>query len=288
MKRTHLFSTLAVVAAIAVGTGFIDAVKLRRTFTAGQKETFVSTMTMKLNADTPMGAQESEIVTESKTTIEYLSITDGKASYKSTTKLSKLDATGMAGQMMPSVDTLPALITTGKVDDRNRTTDVKMEGGANNTMMQMMTGGFDPGRLVMFLQLPEEALADGATFDVIVPKGPSLFPEDQKLKATFVGTQKVGDKSMWVVKMSGSLKTQPDMKAMAGAGGNGGGGRMGDVEMKMTGTTDVDSTLWFDPATGGLFKTEGKMKGKSNVEIVNMNMTFNLSLDSSFKIELKN
>lgn len=280
--RTYSTLGLAALATLALAVAF-DGVLLRRKFTAGTKDVYKITTATKTNADTPMGAQEMTIGTAQtlETTVDKLG-DDGSATVTSILKTEKVDMDGPMAQMVPQQQT-PPVKSTSIIDILGRTKETKTDGTVN-PMAAMMTSGPSAMQLGVFFEFPEKALNPGDSWEVVVPKSPAIAKVDQKLTATFTGTRQVDGKSFYVVTVKGTLNVEPDLAEMmknAPADQSGMMSQMGDVKVK--GTLEIAGESLVDPATGNTVSSTTTLKGKSNVDV--MNMTIGVSTDTKVTIK---
>lgn len=282
--KFRTYSTLGLAALATLALAFsLDGVLLRRKFTAGVKDTYKIVTSTKTNAETPMGAQEMTIGSTQtlETTIDKLG-DDGSATVSSLLKTEKIEADGPMAQMMPQQQT-PPVKTVSVIDALGRTKETKTEGSVN-PMAAMMSSGPSAQQLGIFIEFPEKALKPGDTWDVVVAKNPMIAKVDQKLVATYTGTKEVEGKTYYVVTIKGILNVEPDMAEImknAPADQSGMMSQVGDVKVK--GTLDILGESLVDPATGTTVTSTTTLKGKSNVDV--MNMTIGVNTDTKITIK---
>ncbi|MFZ4507335.1 MAG: hypothetical protein ACOYON_06530 [Fimbriimonas sp.] len=288
MTRFNRWIPLAVIAMSALALAAQDTVTLRRQLTDGTTEKYKIESTVKQSVEVPgMGEQNIDITTVMTYALK-IGKTDaatGLASVETVSKLEKMSMEGMPGgggsPDLPE-EAKKEMVVPGKLDVRNR---LKIENANIPTgPAAMLSGGSSATQTVgIFFEFPEGPIKIGDSWDVVIPKGPLMYKEDQKLKATLVGEKDADGVKAWVIKMEGTLKMEPDMEAMMKANAaQAGGGQM--PNMKMTGTMEMSTEGLVDKATGVTIRMLTKYKMSNEMELVDQGMKLDLKGSGTTKV----
>lgn len=216
-----------------------------------------------------MGDQDMDINSVSSYAVKVgkVDAATGVADVEVTTKVEKMDMTGPMAAMADNEDIKKPFTLKGKMDVRNRIT---MEAAKSSDMMAaMMMGSQSSSNNSTFIELPEKAVSVGDSWEVIVPKGPLTGKEDQKLTAKLVGEKDVDGVSVWVVSLTGLIKTDADLSKLADQAGGAAAGQ----KMTIKGTVDLTAEGLVDKGNGRTIKMTSKAKMKQTVELVDMGMS---------------
>ena len=169
----------------------------------------------------------------------------------------------------------------GKIDERNRFTDLKIEGA--NAMMQMMGGSTTNSLGSSFIEFPEKEVKIGDEWDIVMPANKMAGIQESKMKAKLIG-EKDGN---WEVKMAGPMSMKMDIGAMMKEqGGSDPTGGMMDGAV-MTGKIDMDATAIVEKGTGRTKDITMKMKTKMNMDMAGMSIGITGEGATTMKLQKK-
>jgi hypothetical protein len=57
------------------------------------------------------------------------------------------------------------------------------------------------------------------------------------------------------------------------------------MDIKVKGTANISTKNWIDPETGATLKSETRIKGQTDVEIVQISMTMKVGTDTTVKMK---
>ena len=259
-----------------------DAVTLRRTLKEDSTETYSSESKGTQSIDIPGAGNQETTITTKATYVVKVGKTDAT---KGTTELSithTVDSIDAEGAGADQAKVIPKPFTqTGTIDSRARL----VFDYSKLTILQALAG-VDNGQGGLTLELPEAAVKVGDTWDVTVPKGPTTYNEDQKLTAKLTGDKMVGDKSAWVVSLSGKIKMDMDSSKFA-EDPDPGTNPMATLKFHLTGGMDLSGECLVDKTTGIVLRSESKSKGDGKIEIPSMGATLDMTLSGTSTITLK-
>lgn len=228
-----------------------------------------SKATQVINLPNGMGEQEMTILTTSsyKVTTGKVDAEKGVADVTVETSVDKIDADGPMGEMMAQNKPKPMTLK-GTLNNLGKLTldtsklsmsDLQFGGGS-----QQSGGG-------VYVEFPDKAIKVGDSWDYKIPKSPITGSEDQKMTLKLVGEKKVGDKDVWVISTTGTMKLDIDSSKLP-KGDADAGNPMAGQDMKIKGTIDVVGESLVEKATGRTLKSEAKLKSKNTIEVMGMNI----------------
>ena len=281
MKRIRMpmigaVSLISLVAAASLQQGVI----LRRDLKAEQTDVYKVETKMKQSVESPMGAQDMDMTQSMTYTMKTGTAgADGKAPITLTVTDMKFDMGGAGGGMMPEMP--KEMKMSGKIDERNRFTDLKVEGA--NAMMQMMGGSTTNSLGSSFIEFPEKEVKIGDEWDIVMPANKMAGIQESKMKAKLIG-EKDGN---WEVKMAGPMSMKMDIGAMMKEqGGSDPTGGMMDGAV-MTGKIDMDATAIVEKGTGRTKDITMKMKTKMNMDMAGMSIGITGDGATTMKLQKK-
>jgi len=247
-----------------------DGVVLRKTLKENDTESYKveSKVAQTINLPNGMGEQEMNIATTSTYKISTGKLDPAKGTVEVTvlTSVDKIDADGPMGDALASQKPKPTTMK-GTLDAKGHLV-LDM---AKMTMSQLQFGGGQSSGGGIFAEFPEKAVNVGDTWDVIIPKSVATGSEDQKLTAKLVGEKKLGDKDVWVITTTGTMKMEIDSSKLP-KGDEDASNPMAGQDMKIKGTIEVTTEALVEKSTGKTLRTESKLKSKNNVEVMGMNI----------------
>lgn len=281
MKASRISKALTLLAVAAISLGGQTPITLRRALKANTKLSYNLVTETHINADTPMGAQEGSFKSIGTVVTSTGSVKGDSADYTMITTVDHLDTEGvMAAAGMP--DKVPPVTVKGTLDALNRVKNEKIIGTTEAAGPMSMLGGSGSSMLGVSVSFPDHPVSAGDTWKVDVP-GNVMNKQAQTLNAKLVGIRELDGRNLLVVSLSGQLIIDPDPAAMKQAGQTGGAAGM-DLDMKIKGTSDIDSEILIDPATGETVAATSKIKGKVDVDITAIQATFHAASDTSVKM----
>jgi hypothetical protein len=117
------------------------------------------------------------------------------------------------------------------------------------------------------IEFPEKPVAAGDTWDVVVPKSPVLSNEEQKLTAKFVGEKEVDGKSVYVLSLNGSLKSNINVGELMKANPVPELEALGAIDMTIVGTLEISGEANVDKVTGQTISMTMKLTSKQETSI---------------------
>lgn len=287
LKRSSKALILIALCAISVAA-VQDTTLIRRQLKANTVEKFKVESTTKITADTPAGLQEGTANTTStvETTIGAVKSDGSNADFTILTTTEKMTMEGMAGAP-PLPDKVPPVTMRGTIDGMNRATAMKLVGDKSATLSNPMSmlGGTEASQVGLFVEFPEKAVKVGDVWTITVPPSVMTGKEPTILTATYTGKEDVDGKSALVVTLTGTMKIEPDMEAMKKANQNGAADPTMGMDIKVKGTAAISTKNWIDPETGATLKSETRIKGQTDVEIVQISMTMKVGTDTTVKMK---
>lgn len=276
-------------AVLALGTSAFaglqqDGVLLRRALKADTTDTYTIESKVQQTVNSPLGDTPMNINMTTTYAVKTLKVDDASqtADAEITTTVEKIDVDGPAAAMMGNK---PApIMQKGKLDVRGRFTPEKSATAAS--IQSLLSGGGASASSGFFVELPEKAVKVGDTWDIVIPKSPLTFDQDQKLTAKLVGEKDLDGVPVWVVSVSGSLKTSVDSSKLPKDAAQP-DSPMGPITAIVKGQIDLTSEGLVEKATGRTLEMTSRGTLKSNVELVEAGMTITTSgtVDSIVKLK---
>lgn len=265
---------IIVAAAAVVSVAVQDSVLLRRELKPNTTTTYAIESKINTKLEVPgMGPQEMDVTTSMKQAIRIKDVDEkGIANVEFVVTDMKTEFGGEMGQMMAGMaGDMPTTFTqTGRMDNRNRVTDMRFSGV--NAMAQMMGAGSSANTVM--IEFPENPVRVGDVWDVVVPPNPMLGNKPHKLQARFVGLRTVDGVELADMTIKGTIEYSVDMAEMMRAtGGNDPtGGMMAGMRMTMSARMTVDGTVSVERATGIIVTAVTNLKMDQTTELTDMGM----------------
>lgn len=216
-RRCLLLSGLSALAAVTFASAaYAQAVKLTRTPRKGELVKYRFEVAGDVaNVPFTVTSRIKQEVTEVKDAGEFV-----------TSEIAEESKVLVMGAEQASPPSMPTLVTRTQ---GNRLTDFKHEGDSifSNEVQRLLAS-------LSEVLLPEKTLANGESWETEIPN-PVVAGRNFKVKATFAGTEKIGDLETWKV-------TQTATADLA------------------DGKLEREATYWLDPANGQLVKQEASIK----------------------------
>lgn len=251
------------VAGFAVVAMAQDGIKLRRVFTAGSEDTYLSQFSSTNSMETPQGPMDIKLKGSSSFIVKVNSVKDSLAEIDLITKDMKMDSDG-GPDIGAAGDNIPKEIKVqAKLDDRNRLSEVK-SGPGLNPMVQMMLSSLATTSSGYFIEFPEGSIKVGDTWEVAIPKMSEKSAVSGKMTAKLVSDK--GE--TYEVEVSGDVPMKMDMADLV-TDPNAGGA----PEMVMTGTMKTSYKAIIQKSTGKALSIEGKVSSDLKLDIPSMNIT---------------
>lgn len=277
MTRIRTIGAIALaLTALAVAQ---DAVTIKRELKSGDTAVYKVVTDTKTLMDIPsMGEQEMIMKSSMSYALTTGEVADGKADIGLTLSNIEAKVEGSMADMMPAPEMPKEMKFKGKLDSRNRLSDVKFEGKLDMMAMMLMS---TTSTMNMFVEFPAGPIKIGDTWDVVILKNPLLGNEETLFKATLAG-EKDGK---WVLKMSGELKLKSDLsEIMKGQDVTGTGL---DMQMVMTGTMKMETEALVDKTSGKTLESTTLMDSATTMDIVNMGIKSDQKAKGSIKMTLQ-
>lgn len=256
---------------------------LRRKLEAGKVDTYKIESRVAQTVKGPTGDIPMTIKSTSTYLLKTVKVDEaaGTATVETTTTVDKLDADGPMGQAMAGQKPKP-VTQTGKLDVRGRLTFDKSAGAG---MSEFLSGAQAASSAGNFVEFPEKPVKIGDTWDIVVPKSPMLLDQDQKLTAKLVGEKDLDGVAVWVVSLTGTLKTAVDSSKLPKEA-QPQDSPMGPMTILLKGEIALTGEGLVDKATGKTLSMVTKGLSKANIDLPDMGMTFDTTgtIDSTITI----
>lgn len=282
LTKMSLFVTCAAAATLAWANA---GVLLRHEFKADATDVYNITMSMDQKITIPsMGDQDMNMKSTMKYTLKYGAPgTDGKAPLKMTISDMDMKMDGSMGDMSGMMGQMPKeMVISGKIDKRNRLSDMKAEGQAG---MAAMMSGANNAMIGMFVEFPEKEVNAGDEWEIVLPKNPMTGNLEAKLTAKLIGEREENGVNCYVITLGGKIPMKMDMAEMMK--NQPGADQMGGMEMVISGTIDLKAAAFVEKATGKTIKMDNVMDMKQQMEMKAMNMTMDMNGKMKFLMALK-
>jgi len=281
MKKRMVLG-FAALAALAMAKG---GVLIRHTFASGSTEVYKVTMNMANKIAIPsMGDQDMSMTGGMTYTMSYGAADEktGKSDLKMKITDLQMKIDSAMGDMSQMMGEMPKeMLLNGKIDSRNRLSDLKADGQA----AMMMMSGTNSATMGLFIEFPEKEVNIGDTWEVVLPKNPMTGNLEAKLTAKLEGEKDVEGKPVWIVSMAGQVPMKVDMAELMKNQPDPTGGAASGMEMVITGTIDLKSTALVDKATGKTLSMTTDMKNKQTMDMTSMGMS--IDMNGTMKIDMK-
>lgn len=258
ITKTLILAALAASFVLAPQQGTLLRHELKENTTETYKVATVIKQTMTIPS---MGDQDVDMKSSMNYAVKINKVdaTTGLAQVDTIFSDMKTEADGMVGQMMQGEqDQAPKEIkTTGTLDARNRFTVTKKPASSS---AQMMLEQLNPTSSIVFIELPEKAVAVGDTWTFDLPKSPLFGKDQQKLTAKLTG-ERDGD---WVVAITGTIKLDADLtEIMKNMPNN----PLGGAQTTLTGTAALKGEALIDKASGKMMSYVVDATSKTTVNL---------------------
>jgi hypothetical protein len=273
MRTRFCIFVLAVVS--VAGLFGQDQWVLRNRFQEGDKHdydlTFSSTQTMKMEGG-PVQEMPIDVAAKMKMLIGYGKTADDKSELSLNISEISWDFGELAGMVGSMLDQMPKdMQAKGKIDERNRISDLSMPGiagKAGGPMGMMMGSGLGNGNFLglLFLELPEAAVKTNDTWEVVL-SNPMSKGGKSSIKATLVGEKTVDGRAAHQVSIKGVWDIDADMSELMKDNPQG-----PNTKMLAKGKIDVSGTAFLDKESGKTLKISFEMKSDQIVEMPDMGM----------------
>jgi hypothetical protein len=255
---------------------------LRRTLKADATDTYEIVDHSDILAKTPAGDMPVKVSSTRTFVLKTKTVDDklGTAAIEATTTVDKLEADGAASDL---AKTKPAPVTqTGKIDVRGRITYEKKAGGDLSNLINGTSSTLAAGT---FVEFPEKALKVGDSWDMVVPKDPMIFGEDQKLTATLTGEKDMDGVQVWVVSVRGVVKSAVDSSKIPGAKPV--ETPIGPMTIRINGQDTVSGEGLVEKSSGRTVSMTIRSASKKTIELVETGISMESTGTSESKITLK-
>jgi hypothetical protein len=194
----------------------------------------------------------------------------GSANVEVTVTVDKMDADGQLGAMLSQQQIKP-IVQTGTIDKYGH---MSLKAPAGGDMMQMAMSGSQAAQSSVFIELPNHPVKLNDTWDIKVPASAFTGPEDQVITAKLAGDKTLDGKSVWVVDVSGTIKSSFDTSKFPSSGDS---SPLANLKMLVKGSMQVNGEGFVDKATGRTvsYTTGGKMT--ESISMPDHDMTFDSS-----------
>lgn len=205
ITKSLIFAALAASFVLAPQQGTLLRHELKENTTETYKVATVIKQTMTIPS---VGDQDVDM----KSTMNYavkinkIDPATGVAQVDTVVSDMKTEADGMIGEMMQGAqnDAPKEIKTTGTLDGRNRFTATKKPA---NSSAQMILEQLNPTSSIVFIELPDKAVAVGDSWTFDLPKSPLFGKDQQKLTAKLTGERD----GAWVVSVTGTIQLDADL-----------------------------------------------------------------------------
>ncbi len=270
-------TAICVLAATAASALAPEGVLLRRELKEGQEDVYQIEMRMEQSitmGDTGMGSMPIEMGGTMKMTLKTGKVDEekGKADLEVLISDMNLDFQ-MMGQTPDMSQEMPDQYKmNGKIDVRNRLTEVKASGLSPemSTMMDQMNS-----ISFMFVEFPEKAVEIGDTWKVEMPGNMLTGGAAIKLTARLVGEKIHKGKPVYEIQMGGTIPIDTDLAKMFEGNPNI-GQEMPDMKMLITGTMKVQAQVLVEKETGRTVYMENLTTNDQRMEMPGIGMTVDM------------
>lgn len=277
-------SVLAIPLFLAQGD---DGVLLRRQLVEGEKTSYQITVTSKQNiSNEAMGMPEQNMTftfnSRYSATVGKLSEDKSKAPITLLVDQIKVESDNPMGMNAMGGDLPKEIKGAAVMDTLGRITEIKFD-DSRMTRMAAMSGGSQLSTLASGLTFPEKSIKVGDTWQMTLPKSPTMGDKEIVLTAKLVGEKMVGGVAAWEISVSGKFPLTVDLSKAMQASGN---DQMPQMKMTMTGTADMNNTFQIEKATGKLLAGSGTTKTDSKLNLEEMGATIDIKGQTEVKLTL--
>lgn len=286
MIKRAFFPFLALVLAGGLMAGkFQDSYLLRYELKPKSSDKYKMSMTMNMKMDAPGAPPSIDIKSTMDFELNTLDVgADGKADVEMKTTNIKMDTGDLPGG---GEDAPKEMVIKAKMDDRYRLTDAKAGAGMDMTQMMMNMSGANQS--MMMLELPENPIKVGDSWEFEMAKNPILGEKAHMLKATLKSLTEYEGTPAYEVELTGKIDLNVNLgeamkKANEAAGAAGGAAAMFEgMDMTVKGQIGVAGKVYISRKSAKILASETTMDSKQAMEM--MGMTINM--DGVTKITMK-
>jgi hypothetical protein len=266
-KRTLTLAALGLAVLAAAAT---QEITLKRTLQPNTKDVYSVTMSTKNKMSMGamgMGEQAMTIDGTMKITMSTGAVEGGKADVELKTTDMKYKFGGAAAGAAGAMGSAPKeLVVKGKLDEKNRFTDMKAP-TADAQMAMMMSNNMQSfGQSIEF---PDKPVKVGDSWEVVMPKNELAGMEEAKMTATLFDDRADGH----CISLTGVIPMKMDMAEMMKKNPDI-GATTPMPNMMITGLIDVKMLGLFDKASGKTLRMTTRMNQKMKIDIKDQNMAF--------------
>jgi hypothetical protein len=173
----------------------------------------------------------------------------------------------MEGPEMPMTGEMPKeIIFKGKLDSRNRMTGLQAAGLPAEAELTMRMSGASSS--ITFVELPEGPVKIGDTWEIEMPKNPMFGDQVPKLTAKLLALKEFDSEPAYEIGLTGKVTYDINLgEALKAAGGE---NPMGDLEIRMKGTTGFEGLAYLARAGGKTLELSMTMDAKQTMSVMGM------------------
>ncbi len=267
MIQAKKLCVVAMVLATSLAMASRDGLTLLRALKPGLENYHVETIS-KQTIKMPGAKDDQELTVNSVAAYGYKldapDSTGTEAPVELTTKVEKMDVVGpMADIMGANKDQLlKASTVNGKLDIRNRFT---LDPKAKIDVHALLNGTLANTVVGLFVQFSDQPVKVTDAWDMVIPKGPLTYPEDQKLQVKLMDDTLIGGRSVYVLSLTGSLKSSIDVSKVLEDNPDPLLSIFQTMGVTTKGTIDVDGEVIVDKATGQTVTMNMKFATKQSI-----------------------
>ncbi len=255
---------------------------IRRSLKADATDTYTIVDRSEQTVKSPLGDMPVTVSSTRTFVLKTKTVDDklGQAAIESTTTVEKLEADGAASDLAKAK---PAPVTqTGKIDVRGRITYEKKPGDAVSGLLNGASSTLAAGT---FVEFPEKPLKIGDSWDMVVPKDPMVYGEDQKLTAKLTGEKELDGMPVWIVSIRGVVKSFVDSAKIPGAKPL--DTPVGPMSVRISGQDTLSGEGLVEKSTGRTVSMSMKSLSKKTIELVEAGISMESTGTLDSKISLK-
>jgi len=267
MIQTRKLFVVGALVAASIAMAARDGITLRRALKEGTESYH---MESNVKQTVSIAGMDQEMGMTSVASYSYkvgtVDSTAGSATVELTTKIEKFDADGPMGDALAGQKDkiLVSTKVNGKIDSRNRfTPDLAKVVDPKSIIL----GSSNTTIVGPFFEFPEKPVNVGDSWDINVPKSLMTGKEDQKLSAKLLSEKEVDGKKVYVVSISGLLKTNINMADVIKGNSDPTIEALNLGEMTMTGTIEISGEANIDKVSCQTLSMSLKMLGKQEISI---------------------
>jgi hypothetical protein len=245
-------------------------------------------MTQKSNqtmSSSAVGEQEISVDAASTFAIKTLDVdASGKANIEATTTITKMDIQSGFGAP-PNKPTAPVVLK-GTLDNLGRLL-LEFSAKGLNPMTMSASSQLSPS-VGMLVELPDKAVQQGDSWDILVPKSPMMGATDQHLTAKWTDTKTVDGKTILVVTISGPIKVDADLSSYLDSLQQAGNAPPFPFKhLTLKGSMEFKGTAEVDEATGKTLDMDSSFDSDINTEISDVGISMDVKGKTTMQSKLK-